>query len=66
MGMEVPILSKVETVEIAADVEAQLRAYRIFDTCPMCGFTGEVKERGCKLVCGGCEVFVVSTCSDGF
>lgn len=62
--MEIPILSKVENEEIKGDVEAQLRAFRIFDTCPMCGFTGEVKDRGCKLVCGGCEIFVVASCSD--
>jgi uncharacterized membrane protein len=64
--MEAHILSKVETDEIKGDVDAQLRAFRIFDACPLCGFTGEVEDRGCKLVCGGCGVFVVSTCSDGF
>lgn len=64
--MEAEILSKVETESIKLDVDEQMRAYRIFDGCPICGHTGEVEDRGCKLVCGGCGVFVVSSCSDGF
>ena len=47
------------------DAEAVLKVYATSpDACPFCGHIGEMVDRGCKLVCGGCEMFVFSSCSD--